>query len=157
MDKHLWATGSVSWMGALRYIAHLLPLLRLLRFIINARNRCVTLVGSSLALNDCSTFIFWLISYPPYSCSRVWDEARTKSSIASCSDFDTFIARWHPICYVPHVRSGCPRRVSFSQFVFLGFPAHNLLFICAFFPFFSFHFWSLFLCGVSSTDRKSVV
>ena len=65
MDKHLWATGSVSWMGALRYIAHLLPLLRLLRFIINARNRSVTLVGSSLALNDYSTFIFWLISYPP--------------------------------------------------------------------------------------------
>jgi len=35
---------SVSSVGALKYIAHMLSLLRPLLFIINARNKCVTLV-----------------------------------------------------------------------------------------------------------------
>ena len=41
---HLWAMASVSWMGSLKYIAHLLPLLCLLLFFINACNKCVTLI-----------------------------------------------------------------------------------------------------------------
>ena len=42
--QHSWATASVLSMGALKYTAHLLPLLRPLLFIINACNKCVTLV-----------------------------------------------------------------------------------------------------------------
>ena len=43
-SQHLWAMASVSSMGALKYTTHLLPLLRLLLFIINPRNKCVMLV-----------------------------------------------------------------------------------------------------------------
>ena len=41
---HLWATASMSWMGALNYTTHLLSLLRPLFFIINACNKCIMLV-----------------------------------------------------------------------------------------------------------------
>ena len=43
-SQYLWATAGVSSMGALKYTAHLLSLLYSLLFIINARNKCVTLV-----------------------------------------------------------------------------------------------------------------
>ena len=43
-SQHLWATVSVSLMRALKYTTHLLLLLCLLLFIINARNKCATLI-----------------------------------------------------------------------------------------------------------------
>ena len=43
-SQHLWATVSVSLMRALKYTTHLLLLLCLLLFIINARNKCAKLI-----------------------------------------------------------------------------------------------------------------
>ena len=57
-SRHLWATASMSSMGALKYIAHLLLLLRLLHFIINVRNKCVTLVQVVIDMEWRSYVIF---------------------------------------------------------------------------------------------------
>ena len=43
-SQHSWATASVSSMGALKYIAHLLPFFHPLLFIINVCNKGVMLV-----------------------------------------------------------------------------------------------------------------
>ena len=51
-SQHLWATASVSSMVALKYIAHLLSLLRPLRFVINVCNKCVTLTVIVINGND---------------------------------------------------------------------------------------------------------
>ena len=55
---HLWATASVSWMGSLKYTTHLLLLLCLLLFIINACNKCVTLVWIVIDMEWWSCVIF---------------------------------------------------------------------------------------------------
>ena len=51
-SQQLWATASMSLMGALKYTTHLLPLLHSLRFIINARNKCVTVAWVVINEND---------------------------------------------------------------------------------------------------------
>ena len=57
-SQHLWATTGVSLMEALKYTAHLLPLLHSLLFIINARNKCVTLVQVVIDMEWWSHVIF---------------------------------------------------------------------------------------------------
>ena len=102
-------------MGALKCTAHLLPLLYLLRFIINAHNKCVMLALIVINENDNPMFIFWLISYPClYSC--LWDEIRTKLFVASCFVFSAFIANWRLVRRAPRVQLGCLLHVSLSQF-----------------------------------------
>ena len=49
---HLYPTTSVLPMGALMCIAHLLLLLHSLLLVINARNKCVTLVWIIIMEND---------------------------------------------------------------------------------------------------------
>ena len=60
-SQHLWAIASMSSMGALKHIAHLLPLLHPLHFIINACYKCVTLVWVIIYMEWQSHVIFWLI------------------------------------------------------------------------------------------------
>ena len=55
---YLCSTASTLSMGALKCTAHLLPLLFLLRFIINAHNKCVTLALIVINENDNPMFIF---------------------------------------------------------------------------------------------------
>ena len=51
-SQHLWAMASMLSMGALKCTSHLLPLLLLLRFVINVGNKCVTLALIVINGND---------------------------------------------------------------------------------------------------------
>ena len=61
---YLCSTASTLSMGALKCTAYLLLLLCLLRFIINACNKCVTLALIVINGNDDPRLFFWLISCP---------------------------------------------------------------------------------------------
>ena len=70
---HLWATASVSWMGSLKYTAHLLPSLCPLLVFINACNKCVTLVGIVIDMKWWSRVIFDSLAAPLFvSLSLGW-------------------------------------------------------------------------------------
>ena len=60
---YLCSTASTLSMGALKCTAHLLPLLYLLRFIINAHNKCVMLALIVINGND-DPGLFFTHQYP---------------------------------------------------------------------------------------------
>ena len=67
---YLCSTASTLPVGALKCIAQLLPLVRPLRFIINARNKCVTLALIVINGND-DPRLFFNSSAAFYSYSRL--------------------------------------------------------------------------------------
>ena len=64
------------YIDGLMCTAHLLPLLCPLLFIINARNKCVTLALIVIMESDDSGFFFDSLA-APCSYPRLWDEIRT--------------------------------------------------------------------------------
>ena len=68
---YLCSTVSMLSMGALKCTAHLLPLLRPLSFIINARNKCVTLAWIVINGNDDLVSFFDLSAAPLFISSSM--------------------------------------------------------------------------------------
>ena len=88
---------------------------------------------------------------------RLLDEIRTYSSDTSYSEYCTFMTSWCLTNWVPRVWSRCLQRA-----IFLGFPAHVLVFYFAFFPLvpftsYSFHFQLAFYVCLSFKFSFSVL
>ena len=140
---YLCSTASTLSMGALKCTAYLLLLLCLLRFIINARNKCVALALIVINGNDDPRLFFWLISCPLFVfLSLRRDKNITVYRFVFCVRriyCELMFRLLRDTC-----RSGCLLHVSSSWFsctifyLFYFFPS------LYFFPF-SFHFFFLFV------------
>ena len=132
---YLCSMATVLSMRALKCTAHLLSLLCLLRFIINACNKCVTLVWVIINMEWQSHVIFWLISCPLFVASSLrWDKNINVSLRVLCSAhllrFNVLFVAWH--MYGQDVS---------LMLVCLDFSAQDLLFVLHFFlPFLFFPF-----------------
>ena len=143
-SQHSWAMASVSSMGDLKYTAHLLPLFRLLLFIINACNKCVTLVLAVIDMEWRSHVIFDSSVTPLFMLSSL----RLGGNKIVCHFM--FRVR-HIYCEMTSCLpcAMCTVRMSSScQFFSIFLCIMSIHFVL--FPSFSFHFCSVFLCGVSS-------
>ena len=151
---HLCPTASVLPMGALMCTTHLLPLFRPLLLVINARNKCVTLVWIVIMENNDSSY-FSTHQLPPCSSLHLWDKIRTQflllhlSCLMHLLRVDVSSTAWHMYGQDVPVVS-----------VFLNVSAHDLPFILCFpFLFFSFSlhfpffFMALCLLGVFLPPR----
>ena len=138
---YLCSTASTLSMGDLKCITYLLLLLCLLRFIINAHNKCVTLALIVINGNDDPRLFFWLISCP----LLVFLSLRRDKNITVCR-FVFRVRRIYCELMFRLLRDTCTIRMSPSC-QFISIFLHDLLFILffpslSFFPF-SFHFFSL--------------
>ena len=137
-SQYLWATAGVSSMGALKYTAHLLSLLYSLLFIINARNKCVTLVQVVIDMEWRSHVIFDSLAAPMF----VFSFLRQDKNIIVCL-FMSRVQRiycelmsclLHAICTIK-ISSLCQQISTFPHtffHLFLLFPSFSFLFIFCF-------------------------
>ena len=88
---YLCSTASVLPTEALMCKTHLLSLLLPFLLVINARNKCVTLVWIVIMENDDSGY-FSIHRLPPCSYLHLWEEIRKQWPNASCPLFEAFIA-----------------------------------------------------------------
>ena len=135
---HLWATASVSWMGALKCTTHLLPLLYPLVFIINACNKCVMLVWVVIGMEWRSCVIFDSSIAPIFASSLLrWSESKIiycfvfrvrhiYCGMTSCLPCATCMARMPLSCQFSLVFL---RMISHS---FCAFPSFSFLFLFSF-------------------------
>ena len=131
---HLWATASMSSMGTLKYTAHLLPLLHLLRFIINACNKCVTLIRVVIDMEWQSYVVFNSSAAPLF----IFLFFRRDKNITVCH-FVSLVQRIFCELMSCLLCATCTVRIS-SSCQYLSIPVHVLPFILPFSLFFSFHF-----------------
>ena len=137
-SQYLWATAGVSSMGALKYTAHLLSLLYSLLFIINARNKCVTLVQVVIDMEWRSHVIFDSSAAPMF----VFSFLRQDKNIIVCL-FMSRVQRiycelmsclLHAICTIK-ISSSCQQISTFPHtffHLFLLFPSFSFLSIFCF-------------------------
>ena len=126
-SQHSWVTVSVPSMGALKYTTHLLPLFRLLLFIINARNKCVMLVLAIIDMEWRSHVIFDSSAAPLFMLSSL---RLGRNKIVCCFVFRVRHIYCGMTSCLPcaSVRLGCPRHVSFPWFSRTRSPIHFVLF-----------------------------
>ena len=151
-SQHLWARAGVSSMGALKYTAHLLPLLHSLLFIINAHNKCVTLVQVVIDMEWRSHVIFDSSAAPMF----VFSFLRHDKNIIVCL-FMSRVQRiycelmsclLHATCTI-RISSSCQQISAFPRtffHLFLLFPSFSFLsifcFVLSYFVMFQL-LWSL--------------
>ena len=109
-------------MGALKCTTHLLPLLRLLRFIINACNKCVTPTLVIINGND-DPRLFFTHQLPLCSNCRLLDEIRTNSSDTSYSMYCAFMM----VLMFEQLNATCMAKMHLSC-------GHVSVFLCMFWP-----------------------
>ena len=140
---YLCSTASTLSMGALKCTAYLVLLLCLLRFIINARNKCVTLALIVINGNDDPRLFFWLISCPLF----IFLSLRQDKNI-TVYRFVFRVRRIYCELMFRLLRDTCTIRMSPSC-QFISIFLHDLLFILFFsLPFFFSIFISFFFLFV---------
>ena len=132
-SQYLWATAGVSSMGALKYTAHLLSLLYSLLFIINARNKCVTLVQVVIDMEWRSHVIFDSSAAPMF----VFSFLRQDKNIIVCL-FMSRVQRIYCELMSCLLHAICTIKISSSCQQILAFPRTFFHLFCLF-PSFSFH------------------
>ena len=97
--QHLWAMVSTLSVGALKCIAHLLPLLCLLHFIINTCNKCLTFTLIVINGNDDPRLFFDSSAAHLFIFSSVRQD---KNRIIHCFVFHVWRIYCELMLHLPH-------------------------------------------------------